>query len=272
MTELTLNPKRPRYIQVSSWHDLNPYLRRIIFHSPDLADYPFQCHGAHIKILLPLPHQNQPILPEVTAQGVLWSDKANKPILRTYTLQHYNRSACTLTIDFVLHGDNGPASRFAHHVQIGQTIGILPPVGPNPMLKPAQDYLLIGDLSALPAISAMLTNMPTHAQGTILLHLPDTSAQLTNLNTTAAINIHHFYGLPHEYAPLLMKAQQSHPKNHDCFIWLAGEANMVAALRLLVRQQWKIPVSQCYAIPYWRMGDTEESYHQHRHDFIDNIL
>ena len=47
------NPKRARLIQVQSWHDLSPHLRRIVFHSPELADYPFTRNGAHIKILLP---------------------------------------------------------------------------------------------------------------------------------------------------------------------------------------------------------------------------
>lgn len=271
MTELILNPKRPRHIQVQTWYYLNPYLRRIVFHSPDLADYPFQCHGAHIKILLPLPHQNQPTLPEYTTQGPRWADNAEKPFSRTYTLQNYNRTACTLTIDFVLHGDNGPTSYFAHHVQIGQTIGISPPMGPNPMLKPAQDYLFIGDLSALPAISAMLADMSDTTQGTVLLHLPDKTVQPPTFNTNALIKLHCFYGIPHEYDSLLEQVKQSYPQHPEhCFIWLAGEANMVTTLRQLVRKEWHIPAVQCYAIPYWHMGEAEESYHAKRHDFIDS--
>ena len=35
------NPKRARHIRVLSHQDLSPNLRRIVFHSPDLADYPF---------------------------------------------------------------------------------------------------------------------------------------------------------------------------------------------------------------------------------------
>ena len=73
------NPKRARLIQVQSWHDLSPHLRRIVFHSPELADYPFTRNGAHIKILLPRAGQSKPVLPDLTPQGPRWPDKAAAP-------------------------------------------------------------------------------------------------------------------------------------------------------------------------------------------------
>ena len=79
------NPKRARLIQVQSWHDLSPHLRRIVFHSPELADYPFTRNGAHIKILLPRAGQSKPVLPDITPQGPRWPDKAAAPYKRSYT-------------------------------------------------------------------------------------------------------------------------------------------------------------------------------------------
>lgn len=121
------NPKRARLIQVQSWHDLSPHLRRIVFHSPELADYPFTRNGAHIKILLPRAGQSKPVLPDITPQGPRWPDKAAAPYKRSYTLSAFDRTECTMTIDFVLHNSNGPASHFARSVQAGQSIGDPPP-------------------------------------------------------------------------------------------------------------------------------------------------
>ena len=52
---MTPDPKRARLVQVQSLHDISPRLRRVVFHSPELADYPFTCAAAHLKILLPPP-------------------------------------------------------------------------------------------------------------------------------------------------------------------------------------------------------------------------
>lgn len=265
----TLSPKRPRLLKVQSWQDLSPHLRRIVFHSADLADYPFQCNGAHIKLFLPLPGQDAPQLPLVTAQGPQWADKADKPIARTYTLRSYDAAACTLSVDFVLHGDNGPASRFALAAAPGMCVGISPPAGPVPMLKAAAHYLLAGDLSALPAIESMLHDMAPAARGDVLLWLPE-RADLRPLPLPAAVRLHSFFGDAGQHAAFIDTLRQCRPSTDDCFVWLAGEASLVADARALARQQWQIPLARCYAVPYWRRGQDEETYHQARHDFMDS--
>lgn len=266
----TANPQRPRHIHVHSWHNLSPNLRRIVFHSPELADYPFQCNGAHIKILLPLPGQTQPVLPEATAQGPRWADAGSKPLARTYTLRHYDAAACTLSIDFVLHGHNGPASAFALNAAPGQTIGVSAPAGPAPMLKAAEHYLFAGDLSALPAISAMLEDMDDNATGDVWLWLPEHADLPADLPCPAHVKIHPFFGAEEQQAALLADFQ-AYPRPADnSFVWLAGEAALVAALRHQARQIWQIPLARCYAVPYWRRGETEEIYHAKRHDFMDS--
>lgn len=264
------DPKRPRHITVQSLHDLSPHLRRIVFHSPELADYPFRCSGSHIKIMLPQAGQTAPVLPEWTAKGPRWADDSSKPVVRTYTLRSYDASACTLAIDFVRHGDNGPASRFAEHAAAGQTIGVSAPVGPVPILKPAADYLIAGDLCALPAICAMFGDMPKHARGRVFLHLPEAADMPSEHIIPAGVTLHPFFGASTQYAGLVEAVASQRPPQDNCYVWLAGEAEMVSALRTLAKETWRIPRPQYYAVPYWRQGESEELYHRKRHDFLDS--
>lgn len=266
----TPNPKRPRLIKVQSWHNLSPNLRRIVFHSPELADYPFERNGAHIKIFLPLPGQNEPELPEMTERGPRWPNKAAAPYKRSYTLSAFDRQAHTISIDFVLHGDNGPASAFAENVQSGQTIGLSPPAGKRGLIEAAPACLLVGDLSALPAITAMLADMPPDTRGRVLLWLPEAADLPADLPKPVGMAVQLFTDAdPEPLAQLVRAAADWQAEDADYRVWFAGEAEMVAALRPIARNTWQLPAERCYAVPFWRRGDSEEAYHQQRHDFMD---
>lgn len=264
------NPKRARLIQVQSWHDLSPHLRRIVFHSPELADYPFTRNGAHIKILLPRAGQSKPVLPDITPQGPRWPDKAAAPYKRSYTLSAFDRTECTMTIDFVLHNSNGPASHFARSVQAGQSIGVSAPAGSRDMPASCAHAVIAGDLSALPAISAMLAEMHPHSRGDVWLWLPEAADLPAPLPKPAAINVHLFSGnAPDTVAAIAAQIAALPQPPSDCRCWFGGEAQLVAALRPIARVQWRLPAAHCYAVPFWRRGEDEEQYHRQRHVFMD---
>ena len=79
---------------------------------------------------------------------------------RTYTVRSWAPAARELTLDFVVHGDEGLAGPWAQQAQPGQQVRFL---GPGGAYSPSQDadwHLLAGDESALPAIAAALEAMP----------------------------------------------------------------------------------------------------------------
>ena len=166
-------PDRPRLIQVQSRRMLGTNMCRITFSGPELADYPCESNGVPFKLLLPRSGQAEPQMPEGFENGrPKWRDPSAKPYSRTYTVRRFDAGKCLLEVDFVLHGDNGPAAAFAARALPGQTVGITAPKRGS-ILKPADYYLLAGDLTALPAIAAMLEQMPSEARGQVFLLLPD---------------------------------------------------------------------------------------------------
>lgn len=263
------DPRRIRLIQVQSWQDLSPHLRRIIFHSPELIDYPYRCHGAHIKLFFPLSGQNQPTLPLQTEQGLIWENQADKPIIRSYTLRYYHTHEQTISIDFAKHAHQGPAALFAQQVSIGQTLAVSAPGGPVPMLKPAAHYIMVGDITALPAISAMLEDMHPDASGHLFLWLPE-PADLPSFSLPVRFKLHSFFGDLDQIPAVITAVCNLPAPTTEHFIWLAGESSLVMPLRQQARDIWQLPLARCYAVPYWRHGENEERYHAQRHAFIDS--
>ena len=263
------SPHQAYLVRVQDIIDLSPNLRRLVLHSDELVDYPHQFNGAHIKIFLASAGQTSPQLPQFSGHGFKWGDPDNKPIVRTYTIRDYDAQACTVSIDFVKHGDNGPASAFAEHARAGDIIGISSPGGPNPMLKAATRYLFVGDITAVPAIASLLSDIEQEASGDVVLLLPDASDLPTTLNLPTNMQLHMFYGSLSQIPALIEKVSGFPPLCADDFAWVAGEAEMVRPLRDLLRNQWQLPPQRHYAVPYWRHGETEESYHEARHRFIE---
>lgn len=80
-----------------------------------------------------------------------------------------------------------------------------------------------------------------------------------------------FTGGSGQYAAVAEAVRAARPHSEDCYVWIAAEAGLTAALRDIARNEWQLPAARCVAVPYWRMGEAEESYHNKRHEFIDNF-
>ncbi|WP_439842984.1 siderophore-interacting protein [Aeromonas taiwanensis] len=260
---------RPRLLTVKHVHDVSPNLRRVCLTSPELTDYPFSCGGAHVKIMLPRPGQSEIVLPTPTPQGPRWLDPAQKPVIRTFTIRAFRREALELDIDFALHGEAGPASRFALHAKPGDKLAISGPGGPDPMLQPASHYNMAGDLTSLPAISAMAEVMPSDARGHIALLVPHQD-DVQDLSLPEGVSLRWFLGTPDQIAPLVayftalpMVAEQS-------YFWFGGEEGLVVPLRRHVRRTLDVDRQRVYAVPYWCSGKDEDAYHQDRHTVMDS--
>ncbi|PIT55092.1 hypothetical protein BHC44_02690 [Snodgrassella alvi] len=267
-----MNKRSPHHAYLVRVHDiidLSPNLRRLVLHSAELADYPHQFNGAHIKIFLARHGQTTPQLPQFSGHGFDWVDADNKPIVRTYTIRDYDAKACTISIDFVKHGDSGPASAFAEQAQPGDILGISSPGGPNPMLKTAARYLFAGDITALPAIESLLAGIQPDASGDVVLLLPQAEDLPVTLSLPAGMRLHTFYGDLSQIPALVKLVNTFAPLVCDDFAWVTGEATLVKPLRELLRTQWQLPPQRHYAVPYWRQGENEESYHEARHKFIE---
>lgn len=79
----------------------------------------------------------------------------------------------------------------------------------------------------------------------------------------------------------LIQDQQSEEKIHaslaklewsqqNISVSLAGENARVVSLLKTFKHTYNVAKTHLYAVPYWKKGHTEESYHQERHRVIDS--
>lgn len=266
---MTTQANGPRMLSVVRRQHLSEHLLRVTFGGDDLRSFPADRNGAHIKLFFPQAHQSEPVLPVRTEAGIQWPPADVKPIARTYSVRHFNAANHQLQIDFVDHGDNGPASRWARACQPGDKLGLAGPGGPWPMIADTDHAIAVADLSALPALYASLELIPSRTKVQVFVALESEADRLEPCDNPN-IDWHWFSGAyPTSFQALLKKLmQQQRPTGSLCG-WVAGERDLVLAARDFLNQQWSLTKSNLYAVPYWRLAATEEDFHQARHAIMD---
>lgn len=260
-------PARIRLVQVVHSRPVSANLQRITLTGPALATPPHYWPACHVKLLLPQPGQLQPVLPVFGEQGPVWPDQALKPDVRTFTVRAYRPEQAEVDIDVAVHGDLGPASRFALYCKRGDFCALSLPGGPQPMLTPNLPFLLAGDMTALPAICAMLEQLPADAQGEVFC-LVSSDDDIPPLTIPLRVTCHWLVGNYQQTALLINTVKAAPLPTPGSFIWLAGEEQIVLQLRRYLRAQLPLHRDQLYAIPYWRAGLDEAAYEMPRHQVM----
>lgn len=234
--------------------------------------------GQHIKLFFKTPEQAALTLPTRLNGKIIWPEPALKPIARTYSIYDYDPDNNELSVDFVLHDDSGigsgTAGKFAKYAQIGDELGLAGP-GPIQLTTPNKSqYIFAGDMCALPAFSAV-ANTLENTQITMFLETDSDKDEaymrqyyLHNPRWQCHFIPRASYQQPNTMTDRFDEMLQQHPVT-EMSVTLAGEHAMVVALRKLCRHH-NVPKHALYAVPYWRMDNTEEEYHADRHTVMDN--
>ncbi len=244
----------PRILTVKETRHLTPNMIRITFAGPELEGIRPGCEGANCKLMLPEAGQSRADFIKKLEAGV-------RPTTRTYTVRHWRPDALEMDIDFVDHGDNGPASAFAIHAKPGDFCGF---GGPGPVKVKefyADWYLVAADMSALPVAAATLEAMPRDAKGVAVFEI--TSAEdRQDIDAPAGIEQH---WLLHEDPHDASDAQDRFVRDFD---WpegivqtcIAGESGVIKSIRGYLSQDRKVPRADTYIAGYWKIGLIEDEH------------
>ena len=179
------------HVEVRAVTRLTPSFLRITFTGADLDQFADNGDDPRINLVLPGP-RGEPLVPPAPASGSVdpdgwythWlalPDESRNP-LRTYTARRVRAEQREVDVDFVLHGDGGPASRWAGSVTVGDVAQLVGPnvrhpgptraTGWNPP-PGAPNLLIAGDETAVPAVASILEGLPPDARGTVLIEVPE---------------------------------------------------------------------------------------------------
>ena len=205
---------RRRTLTVTEVARVTPGMARITFTGADLADFASPGHDDHLKLFF---------------SG---ATSKNEPCKRDYTPRRFDAAARQLIIDFVLH-DGGLATSWAKMAAPGDVLEIGGPRGSMVVTDDFDWYLLVGDETALPAITRRVEELRLGACVTTVIVVNDVS-EVQPITTQADWRARWVLRASEggdDAASLLRIVEGLALPEGDGFVWIAAEAAVARALR-----------------------------------------
>lgn len=249
---------RMRLLEVRDVEALTPNMRRVTLGGDDLEGFESPGFDDHVKLFFPDPQTGELVLPRVGPEGVAKPAPGDAPrLMRDYTPRRFDAATRTLVIDFALH-DSGPATEWARSAKPGDRIGVGGPRGSFIIPMNFEGYLLIGDDTALPAISRRLAELPAGSLVFVFVEV-DSPADRLRFASDADVVVEWIYreGIPAGQSTALLDALQvATLPDGDLHAWVAAEAGVAKAIRRYLVDERGLNPKWVKAAAYWRRGDA----------------
>jgi NADPH-dependent ferric siderophore reductase len=191
------------------------------------------------------------------------------PARRRYTVRRWDEDRRELTVDFVVHGDQGVAGPWASAAAPGDVLVLEGPGGGYRPDASADWHLLVGDESALPAIAASLEAMPADALAVVRLAC-DGPAHELDLPSDATVDVEwlHRAGTARDVHLLLDSVQRIPFPRGTVHAFVHGEAEEIRGVRRHLLAERGLERAQMSCSPYWRRTMTDEAWREVKREFV----
>jgi NADPH-dependent ferric siderophore reductase len=244
-------------------------MQRVVLGGDGLADFAAgTCTDHYVKLLFPAegvsypePFDMQRIREEFPRDQ--W------PVTRTYTVRAWDPEHRELTLDFVIHGDEGLAGPWALRAQPGDTVRFMGPGGAYAPDAGADWHLLVGDESALPAIAAALETLPEGVEAYAFVEVSGPEEQQKIDSDVEVVWLHRGDRPLGEALVETVRALDFPEGRMHAFVH--GEAGFVKELRRLLRVERQIPREDLSISGYWRLGHNEDGWQASKREWNARI-
>ncbi len=215
-----------REVTVARINRVSPGFASITFQGEALADFTSLSFDDHVKFM--------------------FNDANGEQVRRDYTPRRIDTGAREIDIEFALHGHGG-AAEWARNATIGQRAVIGGPRG-SMILPLAMDWhLLIGDDSALPAVTRRLEELPAGARVDAVLLVG--AADRRAFATRADARVHWV-----DSDDALLQVLKNLPLQPGAGLaWGGGEAALMARVRQVLVETG-MPRQAAKVSAYWKRG------------------
>lgn len=239
---------------------LTPHYIRVYLSGEEVSKVAETTVGVNNKILVPPTGIQEIHFPKMDPETREWihPEEGLRPIVRTYTHRGVDLETNEIWIDFVAHGEEGPASAWAINAKEGDALGVMMKAGKKELYPPVNNYLLVGDATAIPVLGAILESLPPSAKGTALIEVNGEEDE-QELATRADIELTWLHN-PHpengsQLAELVTRLELPETSR---FAYVAAEFSTVKAVRNYLRKEQKWNREELYAYSYWKAGIAED--------------
>ncbi|MEL6508756.1 MAG: siderophore-interacting protein [Pseudomonadota bacterium] len=244
----------PRLLTVKEAWRLTPNMIRVVFAGPELAGFPEGREGGNCKLMIPDVGETKDGFADRLQNGPA-------PVRRTYTVRRFDTVTQELSIDFVAHGDEGPASRWATQAKPGDFLGFAGPSTPKITHFEADWYLVAADPSAIPVAAAALEAMPRDAKGVAIFEVTAPEDQ-QDIDIPEGIDVH-WLVQPDPHKPstaqedLIRSLDWPDGRVQTC---IAGESGVIRSLRGFLANEKHVTKEDMYISGYWKIGLIEDQH------------
>ncbi|KGE13770.1 siderophore-interacting protein [Sphingobacterium deserti] len=240
---------------------ITPHYIRITLRGDGAGDFKHCTPGANNKIFIPPAGENHVQFATFDAEKAEWvmPDERIKPIVRTYTHRGMGTADGEIIIDFVDHGDNGPASTWARAAVKDDQLGVAMKLRETALCPAADWYFLIADATAIPVLSCILESLPSTAKGHCLVEVATTDDIHPDIKHAGFTIQYIFNAHPDKGSELAQHAKKVVlPEEGSRFAYVACEYTSVKELRKHFRDELQWTSQEIYAFSYWKAGVAED--------------
>ncbi|NUU24888.1 MAG: siderophore-interacting protein, partial [Streptomycetaceae bacterium] len=258
-TSTSTSPFRFFDLHVVRAERVGPGMVRVTFGGADLKAFVSDGRDQRLKLFFPHPGQDRPVVPVDAGDEwfATWSamDPAERGIMRTYTVRDARHEPDEIDIDFALHGDTGPASRWAQNAAPGDH---LLTIGPSALGNGGADFqpvdgaewvFVAADETALPAVEGILRWLPADLPAQVWISVPH-EGDKRELPSAAETTVRWFVRNGTDPIPAAVEAAEL--PDGVPYAWIGGEAGMVRAVRRNLVRDRGIDRKSVTFTGYWR--------------------
>ncbi|APU16116.1 siderophore-interacting protein [Actinoalloteichus fjordicus] len=240
--------------------DLAPNLRRITFHAPGFHTFGLTGPDEYFGLLIPPRHGAALAMPDAdrlnVRQAIRGISPDERPELRWYTVRALRADVGEIDVDFVLHGDTGPASRWAGAALPGAVAGFRAGTSTYRPRTGAGLRLLAADETALPALSSILESLPhDDVDVRAFVELPAADYRQP---VDSPIPVTWLYRGSDAPGSRLLDAVRDIPLDGLGYAWACGESALATGLRRHLVKERGVDRRRIMFSGYWRLGRSRE--------------
>jgi len=189
---------------------------------------------------------------------------------RTYTVRDWDAEQLRLTLDFVVHGDEGLAGPWAAGARVGDALMLNGPGGGYAPSADADWHLMVGDEAVIPAIAVSLERIKPRVPVFVVLEVagPEEQQPLSSPGDLRLQWLHRTLG-PGEDPDLQLQAVRTldlpDGRGHA---FVHGEAEAVLRVRRHLLQDRGMDREDMSATGYWKLRRTDEQWRAEKRDWL----
>ena len=187
------------------------------------------------------------------------------PSRRTYTVREIDLEEKWLSIDFVIHDDDGIAGPWAKNAQPGDTLVLSGAGGKYAPAAESAWHLLIADHSAIPAVSSALEAMPAGAAGVVLACVTDEADRVLPA-APAGIEVRWV----DSDAELIAAVEELEWRSGTPQVFAHGERETIKIIRTILKDR-EVPRESLSISAYWARGRAEDQFQAEKREPIGQI-